>query len=841
MGNKKGSPKATAKETKTKKAKQEKQVKEKKQLGFMPYLLVLIAVLLVLMFTMDQTGYLGNILTPAFMGLFGYGVYFIPFYLVVLALFWKTDRENNVMYARCLLCILNFIFVLSLVHLHTTTDAQRSFTQEQNFLKVFYKNGVNGTGAGVFGGLIGSGLDFLIGSVLTYILGYLTAIISFIFLIGTTPLKILRAIGRFLKNISHSLRVMREREAERAAERAAKEEKTAKKEETPSKKSKKPEVVYIQPESNTEIPPVEIKAEQQPIKTVQDEYQSIFEEKETPLVLPKTAMVEPPVEVADEVKEVEVDIETIPAERDEKSEVTENNEEVAQTNELDVTHREKVYVFPPLSLLSEGSSDFLRNSSQNIAVTGQKLISVLRTYGVKATLVSTSRGPAVTRYEVLPDEGIRVSRIEGLADDIRMRLAASSVRIESNIPGKAAIGIEIPNETASIVKLRDLIDNDIFRNNPSKLFVCLGVDVGGNPVYFDIPDMPHLLIAGATGMGKSVCINSLIISLLYRATPDEVKFILIDPKKIELSCYNGIPHLLVPVVNEPRTAAGSLNWAVNEMERRYTQMEQMGARNLEEYNEIIEGDPEKEKLPYIVIVIDELADLIMSAKDAVENSICRLAQKARAAGIHLIVGTQRPSTDVITGLIKANIPSRIAFTVSQSVDSRIILDENGAEALLGKGDMIYAPVKMMKKLRVQGAYVDGKSEVAAVCQFIKSAAQVEYNDDVIKMIEEEARLCGDKNGKRRSDDGGSSIGDEKEDPLFIDALGVAFEYDTMSTSLLQRKLSVGYARAQKIIDMMEDRGYVGKFDPATKKRKVLITKAEFDEMRLAKSGEVSDA
>ncbi|MDD4125758.1 MAG: DNA translocase FtsK, partial [Eubacteriales bacterium] len=475
-------------------------------------------------------------------------------------------------------------------------------------------------------------------------------------------------------------------------------------------------------------------------------------------------------------------------------------------------------------------------------LTGQKLISVLRTYGVKASMVSTSRGPAVTRYEVLPDEGIRVSRIEGLADDIRMRLAASSVRIESNIPGKAAIGIEIPNETASIVKLRDLIDNDMFRINPSKLFVCLGVDVGGNPVYFDIPDMPHLLIAGATGMGKSVCINSIIISLLYRATPDEVKFILIDPKKIELSCYNGIPHLLVPVVNEPRTAAGSLNWAVNEMERRYTLMEQLGnTRNLEEYNEIVEGDPEKDKLPYIVIIIDELADLIMSAKDAVENSICRLAQKARAAGIHLIVGTQRPSTDVITGLIKANIPSRIAFTVSQSVDSRIILDENGAEALLGKGDMIYAPVKMMKKLRVQGAYVDGKSEVTAVCQFIKNAAQAEYSEDVIKMIEEEAKLCGEKTGKRKTEEPGLFMGEEKEDPLFIDAIGVAFEFETMSTSLLQRKLSVGYARAQKIIDMMEDRGYVGKFDPATKKRKINITRDEYDELRLNRSGEKADA
>lgn len=836
MGTKKTAVKAKVKKTSAKeeKVKKEtpKQEKEKRPLAFMPYLLTLIALLLMLMFTMDQTGYLGSILTPALMGLWGYGVYLIPFYLIVIAVFWKTDRENNTQLARYLLCALNFLFVLALIHLHTTTEGQRAFSQPV-FCKTFFLNGIEGIGAGVIGGTIGSGLDFLIGSVLTYILGYLTSVITLIFLIGLTPAVIIKGIGKIIKKISLSMNQIREREAVRIRE-----DKETKKEEPVSKKTKKPEVVYIEPENTA--PPVESKI----VSQNDNEYKSIFDEKDDIIYEPKpepagnNTPAEPePAEYCGTSAEVRLER----ANPEEETGLAEDAGEIAETRELDLTKPDKVYVFPPLSLLSEGSSDFLRNSSQNIALTGQKLISVLRTYGVKATLVSTSRGPAVTRYEVLPDEGIRVNRIESLADDIRMRLAASSVRIESNIPGKAAIGIEIPNETASIVKLRDLIDNDLFRGNPSKLFVCLGVDVGGNPIYFDIPDMPHLLIAGATGMGKSVCINSIIISLLYRATPDEVKFILIDPKKIELSCYNGIPHLLVPVVNEPRTAAGSLNWAVNEMERRYTLMEQVGARNLEEYNDSIEGDEEKDKLPYIVIVIDELADLIMSAKDAVENSICRLAQKARAAGIHLIVGTQRPSTDVITGLIKANIPSRIAFTVSQSVDSRIILDENGAEALLGKGDMIYAPVKMMKKLRVQGAYVDGKSEVTAVCQFIKNASQVEYNEDVIKLIEEEARHCGEKNGKRKTEESGIPAGEEKEDPLFVDAIGIAFEYDTMSTSLLQRKLSVGYARAQKIIDMMEDRGYVGKFDPATKKRKILITKAEYDEMRLAKSGENADA
>lgn len=839
MGSRKAEVKADTKKTPVKEVRSRKKAVQKDPLVFMPYVLGISAVLLALLFTMEQTGYLGNNLTPVFKGFFGYGIYAIPIYLVVIGVFWKTDRENNASAGRYLLCTLNFIFLLSVIHLHTASAAERSFTQDGiSYLKVFYRNGGEGIGAGIIGGSIGSGIEFLIGSTLTYIVSYLTIVVTLTFMVGSTPARMFRAIINAFRKISLA-------KAERAENEMQKT--VVPTHIKPKKPDKKQEATFISPpaiepaKANTE-PSADAKKTQ---KQDDNEYKSIFDEADNEEKLLEDGS-ENQTDKYDSEAETEIPSETSKETDEPENEQTElpaDGDEIAETEEVDTKPSAPVYVFPPLSLLSEGSSDFLRSSPQNIAITGQKLISILRTYGVKASLVSTSRGPAVTRYEVLPDEGIRVSRVEGLADDIRMRLAASSVRIETNIPGKAAIGIEIPNETASIVKLRDLIDNDLFRNNPSKLYVCLGVDVGGNSVYFDIPDMPHLLIAGATGMGKSVCLNSIIVSLLYRATPDEVKFILIDPKKIELSCYNGIPHLLVPVVNEPRTAAGSLNWAVNEMERRYTLMEQLGnARNLEEYNEMVEGDPEREKLPYIIIIIDELADLIMSAKDAVENSICRLAQKARAAGIHLIVGTQRPSTDVITGLIKANIPSRIAFTVSQSVDSRIILDENGAESLLGKGDMIYAPVKMMKKLRVQGAYVDGKTEVSAVCQFIKNAAQAEYSDDVIKMIEEEAKLCGEKPGRRKSDENGAPLeSDEKEDPLFLDAIGVAFEFETMSTSLLQRKLSVGYARAQKIIDMMEDRGYVGKFDAATKKRKILISREEYDEMRLNRTKEKADA
>ncbi|MBQ6183810.1 MAG: DNA translocase FtsK [Clostridia bacterium] len=836
----------------------ESETRVRKPLGFMPYLLGTIAVLLFLLLIMqDNAGYLGSVLAPFFKGLFGYGAFAIPVYLLAVALLWKRDRKNGTSGARYLLCIANFIFVLVLIHMHTATPEQRSFDQgEISFFKAFYENGTQGIGGGAIGGTLGSGIEFLLKPVLTYIIGYFVAIITFLFLIGTSPSAIARAIK---KSASQAAEARREREAEleeqaRLAEEEARKRKPA--EAAPARNTEKkrkfelPEIPDIDeneqtpPEEMIPATPIVVPTEETVVEPAVDpldqgNYESFFKEADgdAPLIDNPSEFVDPAVSSAEFNSDAVTVKETTPVSEDGEALVPEEYPEDA-TLEEDAPPPVPPYVFPPISLLSEGSSDYLRQDPNRTQLIGQKLVSILRTYGVKVTLVSTSCGPAVTRYEVLPDEGVRVSRIESLADDIRLRLAASSVRIESNIPGKAAIGIEIPNDTSSVVKLRDLIDNDIFRSNKSKLFVCLGVDVGGNPIYFDIPDMPHLIIAGATGMGKSVCINSIIISLLYRAKPDELKFIMIDPKKIELSCYNGIPHLMVPVVNDPRTAAGSLNWAVNEMERRYSLMESLGtARNLDEYNSIVEGDPEREKLPYVVIIIDELADLMMTAKDAVETSICRLAQKARAAGIYLILGTQRPDATVITGLIKANVPSKIAFTVSSAIDSRIILDESGAEALLGKGDMLFAPVKSMKKIRVQGAFVDGKTEVNAVCNFVRNTAQATYSDDVMKMIEQEASQCG-KQAKHTA--APVSGGDEQEDPLFLDALGIAFEYETMATSLLQRKLSVGYSRAQKMIDMMEDRGYVGKFDPATKKRKIILTKEEYDELRLNKSSAQSE-
>lgn len=447
-------------------------------------------------------------------------------------------------------------------------------------------------------------------------------------------------------------------------------------------------------------------------------------------------------------------------------------------------------------------------------------------------MVDTCCGPAVTRYELQPEKGVKIKSISNLADDIALHLAARSVRIESPIPGKSAVGIELPNETISIVRLRNLLETKAFRDAKSKLFTCLGMDVAGNPIYLDIAKMPHLLIAGATGMGKSVCINSIVVSLLYKATPDEVKLLMIDPKKVELNVYSGIPHLLVPVVTDPKKAAGALNWSVTEMERRFSLIQEVGAHDLLEYNEMTEGDPEKEHLPQIVIFIDELADLMMTAKDDVETSICRLCQKARAAGMHLVIGTQRPSVDVVTGLIKSNIPSRIAFTVASQVDSRTIIDAAGAEKLMGRGDMLYAPVGMMKPIRVQGSFVETK-EVTAVCEYIKKTAATGYNMDIIESIEKEARLCGEKPSKRAMIESEGGGGDELlSDEMILPAIQVAIDEQTVSTSLLQRKLKLGYSRAAKIIDILEQRGYVSKFEPSIKGRRINITQNELEELKM---------
>ncbi len=487
----------------------------------------------------------------------------------------------------------------------------------------------------------------------------------------------------------------------------------------------------------------------------------------------------------------------------------------------------KAYKFPPIDFLKSGINNAGENESeiemQNTAV---KLVSTLENFGVKTSLVDIHRGPTVTRYELQPSPGVKISRITGLADDIALNLAAAGVRIEAPIPGKAAVGIEVPNASKDTVALRDLIESPEFKNSKSKLSFAVGRDIAGKAVIGDIAKMPHVIIAGSTGSGKSVCTNSIIMSILYKSTPEQVRLLLIDPKIVEFKVYDGIPHLLIPVVTDPRKAAGALNWAVQEMLRRYKLFAENNVRDLSGYNEMAaESDGQIESMPQIVIAIDELADLMMAASNEVEDAICRLAQMARAAGMHLIIATQRPTVDIITGLIKANIPSRIALSVMSQTDSRTILDTGGAEKLLGQGDMLYFPSGIPKPVRVQGCFCSTK-EIEAVIDFIKKNAVAEYSDEILDEIEKNIPVP--KGEKSSGNIDSSQSGD---DELIEKAIDIIVDLGQASTSSLQRKLKLGYARAARIIDELEQMGIVGPSE-GSKPRKILMTKAQWTERRM---------
>lgn len=484
----------------------------------------------------------------------------------------------------------------------------------------------------------------------------------------------------------------------------------------------------------------------------------------------------------------------------------------------------KSYKFPPISLLSRGKKNN-GESDASLRETAMKLQQTLQNFGVNVTVTNVSCGPAVTRYELQPEMGVKVSKIVGLADDIKLNLAAADIRIEAPIPGKAAVGIEVPNKENSAVMLRDLLESQEFKNSISKLSFAAGKDIGGKTVVTDIAKMPHLLVAGATGSGKSVCMNTLIMSILYKATPEEVKLIMIDPKVVELSVYNGIPHLMIPVVTDPKKASGALNWAVVEMERRYKAFAEHNVRDMKGYNDKVPGLPEidgvkPEKMPQIVIIVDELADLMMVASGEVEGAICRLAQLARAAGIHLVVATQRPSVNVITGLIKANMPSRIAFSVSSGVDSRTIIDMNGAEKLLGKGDMLFYPSGYQKPARVQGAFVSDQ-EVQAVVEFLKSNSEdVSYSEEIESHVNNTA--AGVAIGATGTGD------DDGRDAYFIEAGRLIIDKEKASIGMLQRMFKIGFNRAARIMDQLCEAGVVGG-EEGTKPRKILMTPEEFEQ------------
>ena len=531
-----------------------------------------------------------------------------------------------------------------------------------------------------------------------------------------------------------------------------------------------------------------------------------------------------------------------PASKPKKTENISEIEQAAMNEQIDESQKAPapVYDYPPIDLLTQGKHASVAGAETELRESSACLLDTLDSFNIEAQIIGIVRGPSVTRFELTIPRGIKISRITALADDIALSLGAANVRI-APIPDKVAVGIEVPNKTVNTVFIRECIGSPAFANAKSRLSFAVGKDITGKPVIGDIAKMPHMLIAGTTGSGKSVCINSMLISLLYKSTPEEVRLIMVDPKMVELGNYNGIPHLLIPVVTDPKKAAGALNWAVGEMERRYKLFADHQVRNLVGYNDLMrsekakaeqteEGHPEQyQVLPQIVIVIDELADLMMVAAKEVENSICRIAQKARAAGMHLVVATQRPSADVITGIMKANIPSRIAFAVASQIESRIILDTTGAEKLIGKGDMLYAPLGEGKPTRVQGCFISNE-EIEAVIARIKETSTAEYSEEILEHIEQQAEQVGNNKG------GGSSTNDpgDDEDELIEEAIEVIMDCRQASTSMLQRRLKLGYSRAARIIDQIEDRGIIGPSE-GSKPRQILISREDWQEMKLRRT------
>ena len=565
---------------------------------------------------------------------------------------------------------------------------------------------------------------------------------------------------------------------------------------------------------------------------------------ETPLVVPKAKTPEPepepipapePPPVSPQKAKFDAAAAALPdltlpddptrkAKRDEtRLEAAKIASEIAQAEE-----QPAVYAFPPVRLLQEASGAAV-DGTEEMQLNAQRLSDTLVSFGIDAHIINVIRGPSVTRYELELDRGVKLSKLTNLADDIALALGATGVRI-SAIPDKISIvGIEVPNKLVSTVHIRDVIDSVEFHKSKSRISFAVGKDIGGNCIIGDIAKLPHLLIAGTTGSGKSVCMNSLIISLLFKAKPEEVRLIMVDPKMVELGIYNGIPHLLIPVVTDPKKAAGALQWAVTEMMKRYRMMADAGVRDLDSYNKTCATVEDRQTLPQIVVVIDELADLMLVAAKEVEEAICRVAQMGRASGIHLVIATQRPSADVITGLMKANIPSRIAFAVASAMESRIILDTAGAEKLVGKGDMLYAPLGQGKPRRVQGCFITD-DEVQSVVEFIKGNAAADYDDAVMQEIDQKAKESGSKSGSGGASAASLDEGDSEGDELLPAAVDVILETGQASVSMLQRRLKLGYARAARIVDEMEEKGIVGPFE-GSKPRQLLITKEQWQQMQ----------
>ncbi len=718
--------------------------------------------------------------------LFGVCSILCPALLFCVSVLDALGKTDNSVKLRLILSSITIVFFCSLIYVFSFNSNQVSYNAiDFNYILDQFKSGFLSKNSGLFGALIGAPLVWAFGSVGARITNIIIIFLCIMFLTGT-------GLIEFFKMFSEPAKAVKEKIYDKSEE--IKSFKALNKNLNTEEKSKK-------------------------MSTFLEGVSKVFSKPEK--------------EDEDISKVTEKFMEK--SKSDNKPENLFKSEDYSSINRDDTLSKNSdtcgSYKFPPLEMLNQSDNPHESDITAELNNNGKMLVEILKSFNVQTKIIDISRGPAVTRYELQPASGVKISKITTLSDDIALNLASSGVRIEAPIPGKAAVGVEIPNKVVSVVKMRELISSSKFTSSKSKLTVVLGKDISGEIMTADLAKMPHLLIAGSTGSGKSVCINSFIISLLYNAKPDEVKLLMIDPKVVELGVYNGIPHLLVPVVTDPRKAAGALNWAVNEMLNRYKRFAENNVRDLDSYNNLIERNPcltDKEgevleKMPQIVIIIDELSDLMMAAPNEVEDYICRLAQMARAAGMHLVIATQRPSVDVITGIIKANIPSRIALAVSSQIDSRTILDMSGAEKLLGRGDMLFSPVGSPKPIRVQGCYVTD-IEIEKIVEFIKNSQESEYDSKIADAIEKNAISDNSKGND-------SNSGEGSEDPMMNEAIKCVVEAGQASTSLLQRRLRVGYARAGRLVDEMEQMGIVGPHE-GSKPRQVLITYQQFMEMNM---------
>lgn len=795
-------------------------------------LLTLAVAILLILSNFGLGGFLGNAVSAFLFGIFGLPAYIMPVLLFLGTAFVFSNRGNSFAYIK-LGAGVGFSFMLcTFLQLLTVP-----FEKEQTIISFYRYAAKEKKGGGLLGGIFTKLLCPAVGVAGTYVI---VIILMIIFLVLITEKSFLRGLkkgsAKVYTSAKEDVRKIRTQASAKKEARAEKEEtkaikeaqKAAKREVKKAAKAKADQHIsgvtfdttLTQPKEDLkELKPEEVPFEEQPLDFVINRAEPTLKQE----VLEEVAPAGDPftLDPATEKKN------TRAKKKKSSEEETQKATEEVERERKETEHQPKLnYQRPPLSLLKRGKAGG-GDSDAHLRETANKLQQTLYNFGVRVTVTNVSCGPSVTRYELQPEQGVKVSKIVGLADDIKLNLAAADIRIEAPIPGKAAVGIEVPNKETSPVMLRDLLETEEFQKSTSKIAFAAGRDIAGKVVVADIMKMPHLLIAGATGSGKSVCINTLIMSILYKADPDEVKLIMIDPKVVELSVYNGIPHLMIPVVTDPKKASGALNWAVVEMDKRYRLFAEYNVRDLRGYNEKvsevekqIENGEKPEKMPQIVIIVDELADLMMVAPGEIEEAICRLAQLARAAGIHLVLATQRPSVNVITGLIKANMPSRIAFSVSSGVDSRTIIDMNGAEKLLGKGDMLFYPSGYQKPARVQGAFVSDKEVQNVVEYLVTKNGNAVYNEEV------ENHVNSAQTGMASA--AGAGGGADERDVYFVDAGRFIIEKDKASIGMLQRVFKIGFNRAARIMDQLFEAGVVGE-EEGTKPRKVLMSMEEFEQ------------